>query len=113
MILSGYKTEEYREIKNSIVSLLFNWKKVGNTRDYVTATFQANCNDREVNRCWNTQKEFSSIVFSNGYSSDRRQLEVEFYGLIDIREGKEEWGAVKGEKYFVIEFGNIISKTNC
>lgn len=85
MIRSGEKKEEYREVTsywetrlvNFIFDQLFEWK------------------------------DFDSITFSNGYSKDRRQFEIELCGIY-IREGKTEWGAEKGKEYFVLELGNII-----
>jgi hypothetical protein len=105
MILSGEKTEEYREIKPSIISLLFNWRAIGNTREYLEATIKA---DHDSVECWCALKDIGNIVFSNGYAKDRRQMTVKLE-YIEVKKGKQEWGAVKDEFYFVLTLDKVIS----
>ena len=57
-------------------------------------------------------KDFDTITFSNGYSRDRPQFEIEFKG-IEISEGNPEWGAEPGKKYFVLKLGDILNDRNC
>ena len=82
MILSGAKKEEYREVKPY-------WNS----------------------RLW-SQSGYNSVTFSNGYSKDRRQMEVK---LIGYRKGigNPEWGAMPNTEYHILEFGEIISTTRC
>ena len=47
----------------------------------------------------------------NGYGKDKPYLLVELKN-ISIRTGKEEWGAVPGEHYYVLELGEIIATGN-
>lgn len=97
MILSGEKKEEYREIKPYWISRLM-WtltEYLDNEGQVDTSLFQT----------------FDSIIFSNGYAKDRPQFEIEF-NRIRKGIGNPEWGAIKGEKYFVLELGKIISTTN-
>ena len=108
MILSGEKTEEYRDIKPSIISLLFDWRKIGNTREYLEATIK---NDNDSAECWCVLKDIGKIVFSNGYAKDRRQMIVEL-DHIKIHQGLVEWGAKKDEHYFVLSLGKVLS-SNC
>lgn len=88
MILSGEKTEEYRDITIYWFSRLF---------DYVA--------------CIPHSKRFDTITFSNGYSKNRPQFVIEFKG-IEIREGNPEWGVVPWEKYFVLKLGSVIKTKN-
>jgi hypothetical protein len=88
MILSGKKQEEYREVKP-------HWAK------------QLLANDKIVKAA--KFKYFDTITFSNGYAKNRDQFSVELKG-IEIREGKAEWGAKEGVKYFVLKLGKILDK---
>jgi len=106
MIISGKKLEEYRDIKESMISILFDWKKSGQTRkDFV--------NDLKFDvyypGYWSWLKEFETITFSNGYSKNRDQFVIEFKN-IEIRKGNTDWGAEKAKKYFVLELGKILIK---
>lgn len=83
MILSGEKKEEYRELK-----------------PYWSKRFASMLCDFSLSG-------YTSITFSNGYSKDRDQFTIELKGIF-IREGKEEWGAEKGKKYFVLELGQVL-----
>jgi len=56
-------------------------------------------------------KKYDSITFSLGYKKNRPQIEVEFNG-IEIREGRKEWGAEPGKRYFVLKIGEIINTKN-
>ena len=91
MIVSGEKTEEYRDIKphyeqrlNKLLS-----KEYGKQAD---------------------QPIIENIhLFNGGYfSEDLPNVKLKFKG-IEVREGKEKWGAVSGTKYFVIKLGDIVS----
>ena len=108
MILSGEKNEEYREIKPSIISLLFEWRRIGNTREYLEATIKA---DHDSAECWTILKNIGNIIFSHGYAKNRRQMVVEL-DHIKIHQGLEEWGAKKDEYYFVLSLGKVLS-ANC
>lgn len=79
MVASGDKTEEYREIKQYWVRRLV-------PTDYSFA-------------------EFDVVKFTNGYSKDAPTITLKCRG-IEMREGRPEWGAEAGKKYFVIKLGN-------
>lgn len=92
MIASGEKTEEYREIKPYWVkrltslrcgSLLFSYRN-----GYQPIPF----------------KDFTHATFHLGYSKDRPSMTFAIKEIV-IDEGKEEWGALPGETYFVIKLG--------
>ncbi|RKD96752.1 hypothetical protein [Marinifilum flexuosum] len=82
LIKSGEKKEEYREIS-----------------EYWNNRFASMLCDFEMS-------EVKTITFSNGYSKDRPQFEIELKGIF-IREGKEEWGAEPNKKYYVLKLGKL------
>lgn len=85
MIASGDKKEEYREIKPYWINRLM---------DGVPMKPKF--------------KSFIGVLFRNGYSKDARQLAM-FIEDISIGEGREDWGAELGKKYFVIKIKPIIN----
>ena len=56
-------------------------------------------------------KKFNTITFSNGFAKDRDQFQIQLKG-IEIGEGKPEWGATPGVKYFVLKLGKVINTQN-
>lgn len=90
MIKSGQKTEEYRELKPY-------WQKRFKPHSHV-----------HIGSTWYPCK-IVKVVFSNGYAKDREQFEARITGMRFNSEGKEEWGAEKGKKYFVLEIEPIAS----
>lgn len=113
MILSGEKTEEYRDITPYwFERLVFEHKKVFK---YCTGyDWEDGFYNEEGVRYIIEQKQsmfgfkpFDTITFSNGYSKNRPQFQIEFKG-IEIGRGNPEWGAEPWEKYFVLKLGNLI-----
>lgn len=51
------------------------------------------------------------ICFSNGYSKNRDQFKIQCNGL-EVSSGNSNWGAVCGEKYYIIKLGTIIKTKN-
>ena len=47
----------------------------------------------------------------NGYGRDKPYIIIELDGIC-VGYGKEEWGAVPGEEYFILELGKIIERGN-
>lgn len=80
MISSGYKKEEYREIKNYWIARLINSRKY----DYVK--------------------------FVNGYGAHRPSMLVELLGICASGTGKQEWGAEPGAYYIVLSLGRVMVK---
>jgi hypothetical protein len=89
MILSGEKQEEYREIKPYY--------------------------ERRFRHLWqgsliggNAKRE---ICFRNGYGSSR----PEFIAVctLDIKTGKEEWGAEPGKEYYTLKIHEIKERRGC
>lgn len=84
LIKRGIKKEEYRELTEYWARrLLFFPYTIG----------------RSMHR------NFISVCFHNGYTNEK--MCYEFNG-IEIREGRPEWGAVPGKKYFVIKIGKEV-----
>jgi hypothetical protein len=81
MIASGEKKEEYREIKSYWISRLC----CGFPSMY-------------------SEKTFDVVLFRNGYSKDSPKLAMKWIGM-QFGDGKPEWGAEPGKKYFVIKLG--------
>lgn len=92
LILHKIKLEEYREIKPFWISRISTIPK-------------------EYSNWDEGIKDFDTITFKNGYVADAPEMVVECKGIA-IKEGKPEWGAVQGTKYFVISLGKILSTKN-
>jgi hypothetical protein len=96
MILSGDKTEEYRELKDYWVNRL-------------TSKCTAGCGSE-----WREYKHFDAVQFFNGaYYSEKLPNFIVQCGEITKSKGNTEWGAIDGVKYFTIQLGEVLSKTNC
>ncbi len=87
MILSGEKTEEYRDMS-----------------DY----WDIRLGMSELLEYPELTHNFKTVTFSNGYAKKRPQFVIELKRII-IGEGKPEWGAELGKKYFILELGKIIA----
>ncbi len=90
MIVSGEKREEYRDIKPYYSTRFSNWfgilvKKTGEV----------------IRPCYGRQP----VEFRNGYKRDSPS----FVAMCSIRIGigKQEWGAEKGKKYFILTIHEI------
>lgn len=104
MIASGEKQEEYREIKSYWSSRLLESYK---DRDGFIFDGKDQLN-------WFTHtdtpklKEFDIIRFKNGYAKDAPSMDIDCLG-IKVKEGRKDWGAEPGVKYFVICLGKKIA----
>jgi len=97
MIASGEKTEEYREIKPYWVDrLCHEWKgKISGEFMHRHAVISF------------TFKDFDIVSANNGCAKGCPNIKWKHKG-IRIGEGKPEWGAEPGVKYFILEIGEII-----
>lgn len=106
MILSGEKTEEYREIKIywiiRLVSAIFideihfnHWRE--NLPQHITLQHVVN--------------NFDTITFKNGYQKNAPEMVVEFKG-IDIGEAYAAWSDNWQGDVFRIKLGEILSTKN-
>lgn len=87
MILSGEKKEEYREIKPYYKS---RFKKIFDMSPYSYIPIG------------NAEKQ---VMFRNGYSSNSPSFIADC--TLDIKKGKEEWGAEKDIEYYVLTIKKI------
>lgn len=93
MILSGEKGEEYREIKPYYMT---RFKKVF---------------DMHPNSHIPMGTDKREIRFRNGYGSSR----PEFVAIcsLDVKTGKEEWGAEPGKEYYTLKIHEITERSGC
>ncbi len=105
MILSGEKTDEYREIKWYWIKRLVTETHL---QDFRTAKHINEVKDNNQNEFF---KQIDYIRFRNGYSKTAPEMIIEFKG-ITIDYGVPKWGAEIGELYFVISLGKILKTTN-
>ncbi len=93
MILSGEKGEEYREIKPYYMT---RFKKVFDM--YPNSHIPIGTDKREIR-------------FRNGYGSSR----PEFVAIcsLDVKTGKEEWGAEPGKEYYTLKIHEITERSGC
>lgn len=117
MIENGIKKEEYREIKSYwIKRLCFNPtfdKNVDIIEEKPIDDWTINiCKERNINLIEMYHKgnmrikAFDIVCFHLGYTDTKISFEIKD---IIIDTGKEEWGAEKDKKYFVIKLGDKIS----
>lgn len=88
MILSGEKKEEYREIK-----------------PYYTKRFQ-NQGLLDIYELPTINK--IPIIFRNGYSANSPNFTA--LCSLDVKTGKEEWGAEPNKEYYVLRIEEIVEK---
>lgn len=86
MIASGVKREEYRDMKQYYRT---RFQNLGLLDEQGRATFRD-----------------AQVIFRNGYSKDSKQFEAK----VSLRKkgGREEWGAERGKKYFVLKIKEIV-----
>jgi hypothetical protein len=115
MTKPGVKPEDYRAITPYWLKRLFE----GFDEDDTDSIFEEICYelmnfdltlDQLQSWAGMRPKKFEFNIMTLGYpkSTDTsRILKLEHAG-IEIREGKPEWGAIPGKKYFVIKHGKLI-----
>lgn len=97
MIVSGEKKEEYREIKPYYDSRFMN--KFGVI--FVDGEMvHGEVLPEEIRKDWPVE-----VMFRNGYAKTSPSVICEC--TLSIGEGKEEWGAEKGKKYYVLKICNV------
>lgn len=115
MIESGEKTEEYREIKPYWIVRMMEeidmdfhaYEKVSRE----TAVFYEYNEHLLISALYHGSmkfKDFDRVTFHLGYSKDRPSMTFAIKEIV-CDEGKEEWGALGGEYYFVIKLGKRLS----
>lgn len=112
MIASGEKTEEYREIKPYwITRLLCEHSIYLPDKEYKIGRLRANFFASSLNALkYQLERQdvkfrnFDKVTFHLGYAKDRPSMTFAIKEIV-VDEGKEEWGALPGETYFVIKLG--------
>lgn len=97
MILSGAKTEEYREMKPYWEKRFTNY--FGKYYDF---------SKDKPTMVWNKHKK--NIVFRNGYGKDKPEFTAEC--TISEGFGNQEWGAEKGRKYYILKIHRVYNEKN-
>lgn len=92
LILAGVKKEEYREIK-----------------PYYTSRFR-NVFEMHPYSYIPSGLDTQYICFRNGYSNESPMFIAKC--SLDIKKGREEWGAKKDKEYYVLTIHKIISTKN-
>lgn len=106
MIVSGEKKHEYLEIKSYWINRLIKSIEVENPfRDYPALYYLLENAPQELIFEF---KDFQTVTCRNGYNQTS-PLVVWKHEKITIGEGKPEWGAEPGKKYFILHIGEIIS----
>lgn len=116
MIESGEKTEEYREIKPYWIKRLIEERTPAHHDYYekITSIRAEFFSDRAImlqyylEEGYVRNKGYDTVAFHLGYSKDRPSMTFTIKEII-CDEGKEEWGALTGETYFVIRLGKRLS----
>lgn len=93
MILSGEKTEEYREIKPYWINRLCK-----------TESFSVN--NTEIST--KLLKEYDAVKLTNGYGATLPNFTIKLIG-ITVGQGNPEWGAPE-EPVFILKLGKILEK---
>lgn len=104
LINSGEKKEEYREMTPY-------WRKrITNIESHLFEINTLIMTGQKI-----PMKPYTHVHFTLGYPKKddiERNMTFEIKG-IEIREGKEEWGAIPKKNYFVIVLGDKIKMGDC
>ena len=100
MILSGEKKEEYREIKPYYEVRFQNLFGVILLEQGGIITEIIREVPGEIKR-----EEVQEIIFRLGYSRNARKIKCRC--TLDIGGGKEEWGAMQGQRYFILRIEKV------
>lgn len=98
MTKSGIKTEDYRELTD------YWFRRLVDSHSYLSLEYFM----KVVHQIkGNAFKQFDSNIMTLGYpkSTDKDRIIKFEHAGIEIRTGREEWGAEPGKLYFVIKHG--------
>ena len=101
MILSGEKTEEYRELKRYYDSRFRNAAMLKNQE------YPANVSEFR-NLAATVDQDIGTVRFRNGYAPDAPCFLADC--KLTVGEGKPEWGAVPGTEYYILKMKNVRRK---
>lgn len=100
MIILGEKKEEYREIKPYYDKIL---GKIFIGFPFTRAIIE---NFQSIKSYDASQIKDVEIIFRNGY--EHYSPKAKCLCSLDIGEGKKEWGAIPGKKYYVLKILYIL-----
>lgn len=114
MILSGEKTEEYRDLTQYFTKKFFGEKGNLNADLFLSNLLEKRILEypffiidfEKTSKDWHLKPAFDTIIFSNGYAKNRPQFSASLE-YMRIGNGKEQWGAEKEINYFVLVLGKI------
>lgn len=103
------KTEDYRETTDYWYSRLCLFRGEKKSQKWWKNYFEEYFSSDQHSKI--SFKEFDINTMTKGYpsKSDLSKIKVFEHAGIEIREGREEWGAEPGKIYFVIKHGKRIS----
>jgi hypothetical protein len=114
MILSGEKSEEYRDIKDYWAQRLLyslkgiEWQVWQEMLEDMKNPFKHHSGPIGLMDYFGVEfKPFEVIHFVNGYGGHRPSFDIEIKGL-EIKRGNEKWGVEKNKFYFVSILGNVL-----
>lgn len=105
LILSGEKTEEYREIKGYWVKRLL--CQIGQTCQFFDENYKYKNSGIDIT---NYFQHYDAIEFTNGYGNHMPKMLIECKG-ITIGRGNPEWGAPDTD-VFILKLGKILETKN-
>lgn len=105
MVDAGTKKDEYREIKDYWFRRFYGYSLVNpsdpkDTEIYSTVT-------HNLDLIGQPTRQYDVVEFRNGYSRNAPVISFKCLG-VTIDEGREEWGAESGKKYFTIKLGDRV-----
>lgn len=101
MILSGEKTEEYRELKRYYDSRFRNAAMLKNQE------YQASVSEFR-NLAATVDQDIGTVKFRNGYTTDAPYFLADC--KLTVGEGKPEWGALPETEYYILKMKNVRRK---
>lgn len=110
MVKSGIKKQEYRDITPYYMKMFMRcYGKKGCCGNCSETIWDGNrpkwpCYHEVYNKLW---PKWGLVTFYHGYAVNRPSVTLKIES-ITIGEGKPEWGAVPGKKYFIINLGDIV-----
>lgn len=111
MIICGEKKNEYRDISKYWIKRLFCFNEEIKNFDELEYNLKyplkRHRNIHELMNFFDVKfRHYDAIIFSNGYSKNRKQFEIELK-YISIGFGSALWGASSEKLYFILHLGKI------
>jgi hypothetical protein len=109
MIKAGVKKEEYRVIKMYYAKRFFI-----DGQDVLEQGVLKRIDSEDIisdlpNYGFVKKERFKKVEFRNGYGKSVPSITLELLDIV-VATGVEEWGAVKGEFYFTLQLGKLLTK---